>query len=59
MTRADLLNINAGIVKEVSENVKKYSPWKPLFYGVSNHLDVMTYVVQKSDRLGIDIELWE
>ena len=26
MTRADLLNINAGIVKDVVGNVKKYSP---------------------------------
>ncbi|NOZ90685.1 MAG: malate dehydrogenase, partial [Epsilonproteobacteria bacterium] len=46
MTRADLLNINAGIVKEVSENVKKYSPNATILC-VSNPLDVMTYVVQK------------
>jgi len=46
MTRADLLNINAGIVKEVSENIKKYSP-DAIILCVSNPLDVMTYVVQK------------
>jgi len=46
MTRADLLNINAGIVKEVSQNVKKYSP-NAIILCVSNPLDVMTYVVQK------------
>jgi len=46
MTRADLLNINAGIVKDVSENVKKYSP-DAIILCVSNPLDVMTFVVQK------------
>ena len=46
MTRADLLNINAGIVKEVSQNIKKYSPNATILC-VSNPLDVMTYVVQK------------
>jgi malate dehydrogenase len=46
MTRADLLNINANIVKEVSENIKKYSP-NAIVLCVSNPLDVMTYVVHK------------
>ncbi len=46
MTRADLLNINAGIVKEVSQNIKKYSP-NAVILCVSNPLDVMTFVVQK------------
>ena len=46
MTRADLLNINANIVKEVSENIKKYSP-DAIILCVSNPLDVMTFVVQK------------
>jgi len=46
MTRADLLNINAGIVKEVSLNIKKYSP-NAVIICVSNPLDVMTFVVQK------------
>jgi len=46
MTRADLLNINAGIVKEVTEYVKEYSP-NAIILCVSNPLDVMTYVVHK------------
>lgn len=46
MTRADLLNINAGIVKEVSEHIKTYSP-NAIILCVSNPLDVMTYVVHQ------------
>ena len=46
MTRADLLNINAGIVKEVSVYIKKYSP-NAIIVCVSNPLDVMTYVVHQ------------
>ena len=46
MTRADLLNINAGIVKEVTDHIKKYSP-NAIILCVSNPLDVMTYVVHK------------
>ena len=46
MTRADLLHINAGIVKEVTLNIKKYSPNAHIVC-VSNPLDVMTYVVHK------------
>jgi len=46
MTRADLLNINAGIVKDVVSNIKKYSP-NAIILCVSNPLDVMTYVVHK------------
>ena len=46
MTRADLLNINAGIVKEVTEHIKTYSP-NAVILCVSNPLDVMTYVVHQ------------
>jgi len=46
MTRADLLTINAGIVKEVTDTIKKYSP-NAIILCVSNPLDVMTYVVHK------------
>ena len=46
MTRADLLNINASIVKEVTGYVKEYSP-NAIILCVSNPLDVMTYVVHK------------
>ena len=46
MSRADLLKINAGIVKEVSLNIKKYSP-NAIIISVSNPLDVMNYVVHR------------
>ena len=42
MSRDDLINTNAGIVKTVTENVVKYSP-KSIIIVVSNPLDVMTY----------------
>jgi malate dehydrogenase len=43
MSRDDLISINAGIVKNVTENVVKHSP-KAKIIIVSNPLDVMTYV---------------
>ncbi|HIP62452.1 MAG TPA: malate dehydrogenase [Sulfurovum sp.] len=46
MTRADLLMINAGIMKDIVGNIKKYSP-NAVILCVSNPLDVMTYVVHK------------
>ncbi len=46
MTRADLLYINADIVKEVAEHIKNYSP-NAVILCVSNPLDVMTYVVHR------------
>jgi len=46
MTRADLLNINAGIVKEVTGYIQKYSP-NAIILCVSNPLDVMTYVIHR------------
>jgi len=46
MTREDLLMINAKIMKDVVENIKKYSP-NTVILCVSNPLDVMTYVIQK------------
>lgn len=42
MTRDDLIETNAGIVKAVTENVIKYSP-NAIIIVVSNPLDVMTY----------------
>jgi len=42
MSRDDLISINAGIVKSVTENVVKYSP-NAIIIVVSNPLDVMTY----------------
>jgi malate dehydrogenase len=46
MSRDDLLNTNAGIVKQVSEQVKKSSPNSILII-VSNPLDVMSYVAMQ------------
>ena len=43
MSRDDLLGINAGIVRSVTENLVKHSPNTVLIV-VSNPLDVMTYV---------------
>lgn len=42
MSRDDLIKTNAGIVKEVTEKVIKYSP-ECIIIVVSNPLDVMTY----------------
>lgn len=42
MSRDDLIATNAGIVKQVTENVIKYSPDAKIII-VSNPLDVMTY----------------
>src|SRR5258706_5580725 len=46
MSRDDLLNTNAGIVKQVSEQVKESSP-NAILIVVSNPLDVMSYVAMK------------
>ena len=46
MSRDDLLNTNAGIVKTVSEEVKKTSP-NAIIIVVSNPLDVMCYVAKE------------
>src|SRR2546429_1225743 len=43
MSRDDLLNTNAGIVKQVSENIARTSP-NAILIIVSNPLDVMCYV---------------
>ncbi|MEE8589456.1 MAG: malate dehydrogenase [Sulfurimonadaceae bacterium] len=46
MTRADLLMINAKIMKDVVTNIKENSP-NAIIICVSNPLDVMTYVVKQ------------
>src|SRR3954467_3690047 len=46
MSRDDLLNTNAGIVKSVSEEIKKTSP-NAILIIVSNPLDVMCYVAKQ------------
>jgi len=50
MTREELIGINAGIVKSVSENLLKYSP-NAIIVVVSNPMDTMTYLVNKSFNL--------
>jgi malate dehydrogenase len=47
MSRDDLLNTNAGIVKSVSEQIARTSP-KAIIIVVSNPLDVMCYVAMKA-----------
>ena len=46
MSRDDLLNTNAGIVKQVAENVARTSP-NAIIIMVSNPLDVMCHVAKK------------
>ncbi|HUP89792.1 MAG TPA: malate dehydrogenase [Longimicrobiales bacterium] len=46
MSREDLLNTNAGIVRQVSENIKRTSP-NAIVIMVSNPLDVMAHVCMK------------
>ncbi|MGB0479775.1 MAG: malate dehydrogenase [Flavobacteriaceae bacterium] len=46
MTREELIGINAGIVKTVSENLVKHSPDTVLIV-VSNPMDTMTYLAHK------------
>lgn len=50
MSRDDLISINAGIVKSVTENVVKYSPDAKIVV-VSNPLDVMTYAAYVAAKL--------
>ena len=47
MSRDDLLNTNAGIVKSVSEQIRKSSP-NAIVIVVSNPLDVMCYVAKQA-----------
>jgi len=46
MSRDDLLNTNAGIVKSVSENIRQTSP-DAILIVVSNPLDVMAWVAKE------------
>ena len=50
MTREELIGINAGIVKTVSENLIKHSP-NVILVIVSNPMDTMTYLALKSTGL--------
>ncbi|MDR3296667.1 MAG: malate dehydrogenase [Prevotellaceae bacterium] len=50
MSRDDLISVNAGIVKSVTEQVVKYSP-NAVIIVVSNPLDVMTYCAFLASKL--------
>ena len=50
MTREELIGINAGIVKTVTENVLKHSP-NAVIVVVSNPMDTMTYLALKESKL--------
>ncbi len=50
MTREELIGTNAGIVKTVVENLVKHSP-DIIILIVSNPMDTMTYLAQKSSGL--------
>ncbi len=50
MTREELIGINAGIVKTVTENVLKHSP-EAIIIVVSNPMDTMTYLALKESKL--------
>jgi malate dehydrogenase len=50
MSRDDLISVNAGIVKSVTEQIIQYSP-NTIIIVVSNPLDVMTYVAHTVSKL--------
>jgi malate dehydrogenase len=50
MTREELIGINAGIVKNVTDNVLKHSP-DAIIIIVSNPMDTMTYLALKESKL--------
>ncbi len=50
MTREDLIGINAGIVKDVAQNILKYSP-NAIIVVISNPMDTMTYLALKATGL--------
>jgi malate dehydrogenase len=50
MTREELIGINAGIVKGVTDNVLKHSP-NAIIVIVSNPMDTMTYLALKESKL--------
>ncbi len=50
MSRDDLINTNAGIVKSVTENIIEHSP-NAIIIVVSNPLDVMTYQAHITSKL--------
>lgn len=47
MTREELIGVNAGIVKSVTDCILKYSP-NAIIVCVSNPMDTMTYLIHKT-----------
>ena len=50
MTREELIGVNAGIVKSVTDSVLKYSP-DAIIICVANPMDTMTYLIHKTSGL--------
>src|SRR5207253_2380611 len=50
MTREELIGINAGIVKTVTQNLLQHSP-NVIIVVISNPMDTMTYLALKSSGL--------
>lgn len=50
MTREELIDTNAGIVKDVVSKARKYSP-DAIFIIISNPMDTMTYLTMKATGL--------
>lgn len=50
MTREELIGINAGIVKTVTQNILQHSP-KAIIVVISNPMDTMTYLALQSSGL--------
>lgn len=50
MTREELIGVNAGIVKSVTENILAHSP-NAIIVCVSNPMDTMTYLIHKVTKL--------
>ena len=50
MTREELIGVNAGIVKSVTENILKYSP-NTIIIVISNPMDTMTYLTLSTTKL--------
>ena len=50
MTREELIGVNAGIVKSVTDSVLKHSP-NAIIVCVSNPMDTMTYLIHKTSGL--------
>lgn len=50
MTREELIGVNAGIVKQVTESILAHSP-NAVIVCVSNPMDTMTYLIHKASGL--------